>query len=108
MFTKKKTTKKPSNKQKKVFQYFQGDAPACQIELGNKKGGHFFCWYCLMDSTFSSDLTYVLNSTTLSIQERIEKIQISRYVSKFKISQIFNYAKYIFFVYIFKNDLWSL
>ena len=28
-----------------------------------------------MDSTFSSDLTYVLNSTTLSIQVRIEKIQ---------------------------------
>ena len=80
--------------------------------MGHKKGGHFFCWYCSMDSTFSSNLTYVLNSTTLSIQERIEKIQISRYVFKIKKIQNSKLVRFlitqnIYFSYIFLKMIYD-
>ena len=65
-----------------------------------------------MDSTFSSNLTYVLNSTTLSIQERIEKIQISRYVFKIKKIQNSKLVRFlitqnIYFSYIFLKMIYD-
>ena len=63
-----------------------------------------------MDSTFSSDLTYVLNSTTLSIQERIEKIQISRYVFKIKKIQNSKLVRFLItqnFSYIFLKMIYD-
>ena len=54
--------------------YFVGDAPASQLEAGQQKGGHFFCWHCPVRATRGRDLAYVLNCERQTLQERIDKL----------------------------------
>ena len=39
------------------FNFFlSGDAPACQLEIGQQKGGNYFCWGCNMKATRNEDM----------------------------------------------------
>ena len=53
---------------------FKGDSPARQFEAGQQKGGNFFCCSCSIQGNFSANLRYTLQSKSLSLQERINKV----------------------------------
>ena len=56
---------------KSVFSY-TGDAPACQHEVDHQKGGHFFCWSCLLKAHRSNDIAHVFNLNYISIKKHKE------------------------------------
>ena len=53
---------------------FKGDSTARQFEAGQQKGGNFFCCSCSIQGNFSANLRYTLQSKSLSLQERINKV----------------------------------
>ena len=59
--------------------YIIGDAPACQLEAGQQKGGHYFCWCCGMRATRGQEIDYMFNAKKLNLKERIEKLTATRY-----------------------------
>ena len=41
-----------------VMRFFHGDGPANAIELGNQKGGHYFCPHCNARKCLNHDIAY--------------------------------------------------
>ena len=65
--------------------YCLGDAPACQIEAGQQKGGHFYCWICDIKAANNSNLAEVLQAQTFTLQERIDFLNSTRLVDHGKL-----------------------
>jgi len=59
-----------------------GDAPACELEAGQQKGGgkggHYPCWYCTTKFTRGHELGYTLYAKRESLQTRIDKLGSTR------------------------------
>lgn len=55
-----------------------GDAPACQIECGQQKGGHFFSWTSTIKAPRCSDVSRKLGAKHLTLQDRIDILKASR------------------------------
>ena len=51
-----------------------GDWPACQLEAGQQKGGHFYSWRSEMKANRGHDLAYMFGCKRLTLQERIDKL----------------------------------
>ncbi|XP_066935614.1 uncharacterized protein [Clytia hemisphaerica] len=49
-----------------------GDAPACQIEAGHQKGGHYFSWTSKIKSSRTMDVAHKLNAKHLTLQDKID------------------------------------
>ena len=60
-----------------IARVFKGDNPAAQLEAGQQKGGHFFCFICKIKACFNKSLFYALNLPYISLQDRIDKIRCS-------------------------------
>ena len=61
-----------------VARVFKGDNPAAQLEVGQQKGGHFFCWICKIKSDLSKNMSYSLKLPILSLEDRINKVRMTR------------------------------
>jgi len=57
---------------------FSGDAPACQLEIGQQKGGRFFCWFCSMDANRCEEIDYMYAAERADIETRIKKLRSTR------------------------------
>ena len=51
-----------------------GYAPACQLEIGQQKGGNYFCWGFSMKATRNDDMAYMFYAEKLNLDNLIDKI----------------------------------
>ncbi|XP_066926551.1 uncharacterized protein [Clytia hemisphaerica] len=54
------------------IRFFKGDAPACQVEAGHQKGGHYFCWSCDVKADRNTDIGHTLQAKHQTLQDRID------------------------------------
>jgi len=54
---------------------FLGDAPACQLESGHKKGGHYFCWFCKAKATLGQDLQHILYANVYDLEDKCQLLK---------------------------------
>ena len=59
--------------------FFHGDGPACELEVGQQKNGHFPCWLCSanFDSSKIGNLEYLISLPQLDLHDRSKKILAS-------------------------------
>ena len=59
--------------------FFHGDGPACELEAGQQKNGHYPCWICPanFNSRKNSKLEYLLPLPQLDLHDRSKKILAS-------------------------------
>ena len=50
--------------------FFHGDGPACALEAGNQKGGHYFCPSCHIHLCQTDDITYTYQQKIKSYAEK--------------------------------------
>ena len=62
---------------KDTARIFKGDNPAAQLEAGQQKEGHYFCFVCKMKSIYNKSLFYALQLPYMSLQDRVDKILCS-------------------------------
>uniref|UniRef100_A0A7M6DRJ9 Uncharacterized protein n=1 Tax=Clytia hemisphaerica TaxID=252671 RepID=A0A7M6DRJ9_9CNID len=80
---------------KDKMRFFKGDAPACQLEAGQQKGGNHFCWHCPMKASRGKDLAHLLNCERQTVQERIDKLTMTHYGRQSIVNGIVNPAERI-------------
>ncbi|XP_057299871.1 uncharacterized protein LOC130630393 [Hydractinia symbiolongicarpus] len=54
-----------------VMRFFKGDSPAAAFEVGQQKGGNFFCHSCSVHADCVSSLVHTFKQQHLSLQDRV-------------------------------------
>ena len=57
-----------------IMRLFKGDGPSCQVEAGQQKGGHYFCWICGIHCISSHDFAHAAYRKWLSFEDRQKKV----------------------------------
>ena len=53
---------------------FHGDGPACQFEIGNSKGGDYFCCCCDVPSFYMHDFVRCGYAPHVTLKDRVERV----------------------------------
>ncbi|XP_065678700.1 uncharacterized protein LOC136093585 [Hydra vulgaris] len=69
-----------------IMRFFHGDAPACQFEIGQQKGGDYPCCACPININRSYDTAYSFYQPLLSIENRVKKLTLTQ-ISRNKINK---------------------
>ena len=72
-----------------VVRMFHGDGPACQLEVGQQKGGYFYCTSCDIHAAGTTDIVSTYYAKYRSMSDRINLVMKGTFGKKHTLAKSF-------------------